>query len=222
MYISLWLNFETMKPQHGAKFSTTKKSFINEYLTSKFLLHLIFMFLSPLIQEFGPFLSQFWVDEVTTLSQNFKVLRERFHKRIFPLRVSFIFDSCFLSTLVDKIPIWTFFIHFCVDDVTNVSQSFQNYEQVVSKTNTLPQMALEITSLGSFWPSFGLMTSSWELKLQHFDKVMSGINSLLQIIKYRLTLSSSIHTWYTALGPFYAIWRYWSHKGNKYSRILKN
>ena len=40
----------------------------------------------------GPFSSQYWVVDVTTLSQNFKFLREHFHKGIVHLKVPFPFD----------------------------------------------------------------------------------------------------------------------------------
>ena len=59
--------------------------------------------------EFRPFLSQFWVDDVTMLTQNFKILRKRFHKGIIHLRVSFTFD--FHLSL-------NFLTQFWVNDVT--------------------------------------------------------------------------------------------------------
>ena len=67
-----------------------ENSFINEYLTSKFLLFFIFIFLSPFLHE---------IDDVTTLSQNFKILRERFHKGIIYLKVPFTFDSDLLTNI---------------------------------------------------------------------------------------------------------------------------
>ena len=85
---SFWKNSEMMTSKHV-------DSFINEKFTSKFLLHLIFIFLSPLVHEIRvcpPFLSQFWVNDVTTLSQNLKMLRERFHKWIIHLKVPFTSD----------------------------------------------------------------------------------------------------------------------------------
>ena len=38
------------------------------------------------------FSNQFLVDDVTTLNQNFKILRKRFHKGIINLKVPFNFD----------------------------------------------------------------------------------------------------------------------------------
>ena len=40
----------------------------------------------------GSFSSKFWIDDITTLSQNFKIFRERFHKQIIQLKVPFTFD----------------------------------------------------------------------------------------------------------------------------------
>ena len=48
----LWHNFEMMASKHGARISRFQEnSFINESLTSKFLLLLIFVFLSTLVHE---------------------------------------------------------------------------------------------------------------------------------------------------------------------------
>ena len=41
-----------------------------------------------------PFSSQFSVDDVTKLRQNFKMLKEPFHKRLTNLKAPFTFDSC--------------------------------------------------------------------------------------------------------------------------------
>ena len=80
-----------MTSQNGARILRFRKNnFINKYLTSKFLLLLIFIVLSPFVQEnpiLDPFSSQFWVDDVITLSQNVKILRERFHKGIIHLKI---------------------------------------------------------------------------------------------------------------------------------------
>ena len=40
----------------------------------------------------GSFLTQIWVNVVTTGNQNFKLLRERFRKRVIHLKVFFTFD----------------------------------------------------------------------------------------------------------------------------------
>ena len=74
-----------------------------------------------------PFLSQFCVDDVTTLSQNFKILRERFHEGIINLKVPFTFDS-YLNINIDTgntnldlfQPFW---VHR--HSVTAASQNFQ-------------------------------------------------------------------------------------------------
>ena len=93
-----------------------------------------------------PFSSQFCVDDVTTLSQNFKILRERFHKVIINLKVLFTFDSYLPINI--EIPNQTFFSHFWVDDVTAGTQNFQkgqksqNFEIVNSKSNGSPHISL--------------------------------------------------------------------------------
>ena len=43
----------------------------------------------------SPFSSQSWIDDATRLSQNFMILRERFHKGIIHLGVPFTFDFHF-------------------------------------------------------------------------------------------------------------------------------
>ena len=49
---SFWPDFGMMTSQHGARILRfPENSFINEYLTSKFFLLLIFIFLSPFVQE---------------------------------------------------------------------------------------------------------------------------------------------------------------------------
>ena len=42
--------------------------------------------------KFGPFFEPVLVDDVTTLSPIFKILRERFHKQKIHLKVPFAFD----------------------------------------------------------------------------------------------------------------------------------
>ena len=44
--------------------------------------------------SFDPFSSQFCVDDATKLRQNFKMLKEPFHKGLINLKALFTFDSC--------------------------------------------------------------------------------------------------------------------------------
>ena len=72
-----------------------------------------------------PFSSQFWLDDVTRLSQNFEILRERFHKGIIHLKVPFTFDfhlSINIGTWNTNLDLFDPF--FWVDDVTAESQNF--------------------------------------------------------------------------------------------------
>ena len=71
----------------------------------------------------------------------------------------------------------------------------------------------------------GLMKSPPKLKLQYFEKVISETNSFVQSsIKFhhsiRFRFLYTLYTWYTTLDPFYAIWRQWHNKINKYSKVL--
>ena len=76
-------------------------------------------------KSYYPFSSQFWVDDVTTLIQNFEILRGWCYKRIFHLKGPFLFDF-HLSTNIDTWNnIWTILINFWVDDVTTGSQDFK-------------------------------------------------------------------------------------------------
>ena len=77
---SFWPISEMMISQHGAKMR--ENSFINEYLTSKFLLLLIFIFI----------IISTWVKSGPLFRIDFKVLKEQFHKRIIHLKVPINFD----------------------------------------------------------------------------------------------------------------------------------
>ena len=62
------------------------------YLTSKFLLLLILIFLSPLVHELQV-RALFWANfDVIALNQNFKILREWLHKQKIHHKVPFTFD----------------------------------------------------------------------------------------------------------------------------------
>ena len=65
---SFWLNFLMMTSWHGARISTFREnSFIKKYLTSKFLLVLIFILtIRTWDISLGTFSRQLWVDDVTT------------------------------------------------------------------------------------------------------------------------------------------------------------
>ena len=129
-----------MTSQHGAGISKFQEnSFINEYITSKFLFLLPSFYHHQYMRyEFGPFLSQFWVDDVTTLSQNFRTLREQFHKRIIYLKVPY---TLHLSINIGTLPISPFLTNFWVADVTTGSQNFKILI-VVPKTKTSPQISV--------------------------------------------------------------------------------
>ena len=122
-----WPIFEMMTSQHRARISKFwKNRFLNKYLTSKFFLLLIFRLsitISLSDTSLGPLSSQFWTDDVTTMSQNFKILIKSFSKRIIYLKETFTLD--FHHSVDNGIPIWTFLTYFWVWDVTTESQNFK-------------------------------------------------------------------------------------------------
>ena len=181
---SFWPNFEVMTSGHGARISGFREnSFINEYLTSKFLLLGIFIFLSPLVHEIRVwtlFVSRFWVDDVTRLSQNYNILCERFHKGIIHLEVPFTFDFPLSMKLVHEISIWTFFTHFWVDDVTTWSQYFTSNFPLLLTFIFWSPLVHENTILGHFLPKVWAQT-------RHF-KVRTNID---------FDLSITLNMWYT-------------------------
>ena len=94
---SFWPDFEMITSQHGARIlKFPGNSFINEYLISKILLVLIFIFLSLFVHEilvwtlfradFGLITSRRWVR--TSI-----FFREWFHRGIIHLKVPFTFES---------------------------------------------------------------------------------------------------------------------------------
>ena len=172
-------NFEVMTSGHGARISRFRENgFINEYLTSKFLLLGIIIFLSPLVHEirvwtlcwvdFGLMTSKRW-------SQNCNILCERFDKGIIHLEVPFTFDFHLSMKLVHEIPIWAFFTHFWVDGVTAGSQCFAS-----NFIFFLSPLVHENTSLGHSWLKIWAQTP-------HF-KVRTNID---------FDLSITLNIWYT-------------------------
>ena len=91
------VHFEMTSPQHLAKISRYwENSFVNAFITSKFLLQFQetekrISGVSFTVASFGHFSSQFWIDDVTNLCQNFKILTKWFQKRVMNLKVSFSF-----------------------------------------------------------------------------------------------------------------------------------
>ena len=114
-----------------------------------------------------PFSSQFWVDNITTLNQIFKILRERFHKRIIHLKVLFIFDfhlSINIGTWNTNLDLFVTFLDWWHH---HGRSKLQNYERVVSKTNTSPQISFYywLSSFYHHWymkhKSGPLLTQFW-------------------------------------------------------------
>ena len=130
--------------------------------------------------SFGHFSSQFWIDDVTNLCQNFKILTKWFQKRVMNLKVSFSFP-CHISINIGKWNLnFDLFDPFLGWQRRHGELKFQNLEPVVSKTNTLSQISFYYwlhlyitmdtwnTNVGHFWLIFWLMNSPRESKLAKF------------------------------------------------------
>ena len=88
------------------------------------------------------FKSQFRVDDITRLCQNFKILRKRFHKLIIHFKISY---TCYFHVSIN---IGTRNTNLNLFDPVFLlrrhpgESKVQNFETLVSKTNTLPQIFL--------------------------------------------------------------------------------
>ena len=90
----------------------------------------------------SPFSSQFWLDEVTKLSQSFKVLRGQFHKRVIYLKVHFTFGfqlSINIGICNSNVNLFHPFLGWWRHQGKSKLQTF---EIVVLKTNASPQISL--------------------------------------------------------------------------------
>ena len=91
---SLWPDFGMMISQHGTRILRFSE---NRRIPHLKVFFTIYFYFSVIIRtrdtKLDPFSRKFCVDDVTTLSQDFKILRERFHKGIINLKVPFTFDS---------------------------------------------------------------------------------------------------------------------------------
>ena len=88
----------------------------------------------------GPFLSPFWVDDVTRLIQNFKISTERFRKWIIHWEIPFTFDfhlSINISAWNSGLDLYDLFLGWWRH---HRELKLYNFEIVVSKTITSPQI----------------------------------------------------------------------------------
>ena len=117
------------------------------YLTSKFLLLLILIFLSPLVHELEVW-ALFWANfDIIALNQNFKILREWLHKQKIHHKVPFTFDfhlSISIGTWNTNLDLLT---KFWVNDVTT-GVKIAIFWEVISETN-FPHF--KVTSNYWFW-----------------------------------------------------------------------
>ena len=145
-YTNLSLFFEMMASQYRTIISKLREnSFINKYHTSKSLLLLIFCLsvtISPWNSSLSSFSSQFRVDDVTMLSVH---LREP---------ATFDFNlSINISTWNTNIDLFGLYLGWWRH---HGKSKLQNFEIVVSKTNTSPQISLYywLSSFVQVWALF--------------------------------------------------------------------
>ena len=168
-----WANFEMMSSKHGAWVSRFwENSFIKVYLTSKFLLLLIFIFLSPLVHEIQVwvlFRASFGLMTSPRWGKTSKILSEEFHKRTIHLKGPFTSDfhlSINIGVLNTNFDLLT---HFWVDRITRGSQNFKIlrwFQKRILYLNFPYTTGFHLSintgiwnkSLGPFWQNFGLMT----------------------------------------------------------------
>ena len=160
-----WPNVEMMTWQHGARNSRFwENSSIKVYLTSKFLLLLSSIFLSPLVHEIQVwvlFQASFRLMTSPRWDKTSKILSEEFHKRTIHFKGPFTSDfhlSISIGALNTNFDLLT---HFWVDCITMGSQKRILYLKFPYTTDFHLSINTGIwnKSLGPFWQNFGLMTS---------------------------------------------------------------
>ena len=133
--------------------------------------------------EFEPFSSQFCVDDVPTLSQNFKTLRERFHKWIVHLKVSFTFEfSPFYQHFYMKYqfrPYWRIFGL----TMSPWGVKLQSFETVVSTVNTSPQISIYCLR-SSFYHHWYMKYKFWTFLTQFWvNDITKGVKTTIFLRK---------------------------------------
>ena len=101
---------------------TIYRNFEANILTSKHRFHKLWNF-NPSSDIIIAFMSKFWIDDVTTLSQNFKILREQLPQRTF-----YSWFSSFYHHWYMKYQFGLFLTHFWIDDVTTRSQNLKFWD----------------------------------------------------------------------------------------------
>ena len=136
---SFWPNFEMIRLLEwwGYNFKISLKYFHKQisHLEVPFTFDFHLSITSTWDMSLGAISSQFWVDDVIILSQIFKILRERFHKRIIYLKVPFTFDfhlSINIGTWNTNLDIFDPFLGWWRH---HRESKLQKFEKVVSKPN---------------------------------------------------------------------------------------
>ena len=137
---SFWPNFHMMTSQHVARMSRFQEhSFINKYLTSSFLLFLIFILLWPLVHEMQVqvlYQTNFGLMTSQNLAETSKCWDRSFKNKYLTSNSPLLLNFIFLSPLVHEIQIWILLIQLWFNDVTAKSK-LQYLEKMISETNCL-------------------------------------------------------------------------------------
>ena len=137
---SFWPNFHMMTSQHVARISRFQEhSFINKYLTSSFLLFLIFILLWPLVHEMQVqvlYQTNFGLMTSQNLAETSKCWDRSFKNKYLTSNSPLLLNFIFLSPLVHEIQIWVLLIQLWFNDVTAKSK-LQYLEKMISETNCL-------------------------------------------------------------------------------------
>ena len=144
---SFWPNFHMMTSQHVARISRFQEhSFINKYLTSSFLLFLIFILLWPLVHEMQVqvlYQTNFGLMTSQNLAETSKCWDRSFKNKYLTSNSPLLLNFIFLSPLVHEIQIWILLIQLWFNDVTSKSK-LQYLEKMISETNCLLKSSIKL------------------------------------------------------------------------------
>ena len=144
---SFWPNFHMMTSQHVARISRFQEhSFINKYLTSSFLLFLIFILLWPLVHEMQVqvlYQTNFGLMTSQNLAETSKCWDRSFKNKYLTSNSPLLLNFIFLSPLVHEIQIWILLIQLWFNNVTSKSK-LQYLEKMISETNCLLKSSIKL------------------------------------------------------------------------------
>ena len=131
-------NFHMMTSQHVARISRFQEhSFINKYLTSSFILILIFILLWSLVHEIQVqvlYQANFGLMTSQNLAETSKCWDRGFKNKYLTSNSTLLLNFIFLSPLVHEIQICVLLIQLWFNDFTAKSK-LQYLEEMISETN---------------------------------------------------------------------------------------